>query len=151
MVDKYIGDAIMALFGAPVTHPQDADAAMLAALDMCEAVDELNRHWRREGRPVLQIGIGINTDMVVAGNMGSQRRLNYTVIGDGVNLASRLEGLTKNPEYNTRIIVGAATLAAAHNEYMTRPLGEVAVQGKQKPTAIFALLSRKVALQASAG
>ncbi len=143
VVDKYIGDSIMALFGAPVTHPRDADAAMSAALEMGNVLDELNRQSRPEGRPILHMGIGINTDMVVAGNMGSQRRLNYTVIGDGVNLASRLEGLTKNPEYNTRIIVSAATLAAAHDSYETRSLGEVAVTGKQKPTAIFALLGRK--------
>lgn len=143
VVDKYIGDSIMALFGAPLTHPQAADAAMSAALEMCTALDELNREFRSKGRPTLQIGVGINTDVVVAGNMGSQTRLNYTVIGDGVNLASRLEGLTKNPDYNTRIIVGETTLAAARDNYETRPLGEVAVKGKQKPAAIFALLGRK--------
>jgi len=145
VVDKYVGDAIMALFGAPITHPHDADAALGAALEMCDALDELNHQWRSEGRPALEIGIGINTDVVVAGNMGSQTRLNYTVIGDGVNLASRLEGLTKNPEYDTRIIVGAATLAAASEKYETRSLGEVLVKGKRKPSAIFALLGRSKA------
>lgn len=144
VVDKYVGDALMALFGAPVTHPQEADAAMSAALEMCEALDELNREEQSLGRPTLRMGIGINTDVVIAGNMGSQARLNYTVIGDGVNLASRLEGLTKNPEYDARIIVSAATLAAASGEYETRPLGEVAVKGKQKPTEIFALLPPKI-------
>ena len=117
VVDKYIGDAIMALFGAPLNHPHEADAAMSAALEMVEALDEFNQQREREGRATLRIGIGINTDRVVAGNMGSQSRLNYTVIGDGVNLASRLEGLTKNTEYNARIIIGAATLAAARGEY----------------------------------
>ncbi|MGZ4983511.1 MAG: adenylate/guanylate cyclase domain-containing protein [Chthoniobacterales bacterium] len=143
VVDKYVGDAIMALFGAPVSHPEDADAAMTAALEMCEALDVLNREWRSEGRPTLQMGIGINTDIVIAGNMGSQTRLNYTVIGDGVNVASRLEGLTKNPDYDARIIISSGTLTAAHRTYETRPLGEVAVKGKQKLTLIFALLGRK--------
>ncbi|MDQ3119360.1 MAG: adenylate/guanylate cyclase domain-containing protein, partial [Verrucomicrobiota bacterium] len=142
VVDKYVGDAIMALFGAPISSPRDADAALCAALEMSEALDELNRKWRDKGQPTFEVGIGINTDVVIAGNMGSQARLNYTVIGDGVNLASRLEGLTKNSEYGTRIIVGAGTLAAARDSYETRPLGEVLVKGKQKTTAIFALVAR---------
>ncbi|MBA2622504.1 MAG: HAMP domain-containing protein [Chthoniobacterales bacterium] len=142
VVDKYVGDAIMALFGAPISSPRDADAALCAALKMSEALDELNRKWRDKGQPTFEMGIGINTDVVIAGNMGSQARLNYTVIGDGVNLASRLEGLTKNSEYGTRIIVGAGTLAAARDSYETRPLGEVLVKGKQKTTAIFALVAR---------
>ena len=99
VVDKYVGDAMMALFGAPLAGADDADCAMETALEMSEALDELNREWQAQGRRALNFGIGINTDIVVAGNMGSQTRLNYTVIGDGVNLASRLEALTKTPEY----------------------------------------------------
>ena len=99
VVDKYVGDAMMALFGAPLAGPDDADHALETALEMSAALDELNREWQRQGRHALDIGIGINTDVVVAGNMGSQTRLNYTVIGDGVNLASRLEALTRTPEY----------------------------------------------------
>ena len=142
-VDKYVGDAIMALFGAPLANPDDADRAMKTALEMCEALDELNRQWQARGRTAINIGVGINTDVVIAGNMGSQTRLNYTVIGDGVNLASRLQGLTKTPEYATRIIISSTTLAKAKGRYQTRRLGEVAVKGKQKPTEIYALLGRE--------
>jgi adenylate cyclase len=142
VVDKYVGDAMMALFGAPLANPDDADRAMETALEMCEALDELNAQQQVRGHPAINIGIGINTDIVIAGNMGSQTRLNYTVIGDGVNLASRLEGLTKTPEYATRIIISKTTLANAKGRYQTRPLGEVAVKGKQKPTEIYALLGR---------
>ena len=142
VVDKYVGDALMALFGAPLTAADDADRALRVALEMTAALDEINQHWAERGLPTLEVGIGINTDRVVAGNMGSTTRLNYTVIGDGVNLASRLEGLTKTPGYETRIIVSAATLAKARGRYQTRRLGEVAVKGKQKPTEIFALLAQ---------
>ena len=142
VVDKYVGDALMALFGAPITRDGDADRALNTALEMTEALDQLNRDWQKRGLPHIEVGIGINTDRVIAGNMGSERRVNYTVIGDGVNLASRLEGLTKTPEYRTRIIITAGTLAKANGRYQTRRLGEVAVKGKQKPTEIFALLGR---------
>ncbi len=142
VVDKYVGDAIMALFGAPLANADDADRAMKTALEMCEALDELNAQQQVRGHPTIKAGIGINTDVVIAGNMGSQTRLNYTVIGDGVNLASRLEGLTKTPEYATRIIISSTTLAKAKGRYQTRLLGQVAVKGKQKPTEIYALLGR---------
>jgi len=143
VVDKYMGDALMALFGAPVASPDNADRAMQAALEMTEALDDLNRGWQKRGLPAIGVGIGINSDIVVAGNMGSETRLNYTVIGDGVNLASRLEGLTKTPEYEARIIISGSTLAEAKQKYRTRRLGEVAVKGKQKATEIFALLGRE--------
>ena len=143
VVDKYVGDAMMALFGAPLAGPDDADCALESALEMSAALDELNQEWQAQGRPALSMGIGINTDVVVAGNMGSQTRLNYTVIGDGVNLAARLEGLTKTPDYGTRIIVSQFTLERAKGCYRTRRLGEVAVKGKQKPTEIHALLGRE--------
>lgn len=144
IVDKYVGDALMALFGAPLINADDPDRAMQTALEMCEALDELNRQWHAEGRATIGVGIGIHTSVVIAGNMGSQTRLNYTVIGDGVNLASRLERLTKIPEYETRIIVSSATLDKAKLRYRTRRLGRVAVKGKQEATEIFALLDREV-------
>jgi len=111
---------------------------------MFAALDELNRHWKAQGNQAVSLGIGINTDLVVAGNMGSQTRLNYTVIGDGANLASRLETLTKAPEYQAHIIVSSSTLAKAKGRYRTRRLGEVAVKGKQQPTEIYALLGREI-------
>ena len=140
VVDKYVGDALMALFGAPVASPADADHALRAALEMTEALNDLNQQWERRGLPKIGVGIGINTAVVIAGNMGSEKRLNYTVIGDGVNLASRLEALTKRPEYDACIIVSGATLAKANERYCTCPLGEVTVKGKQVTTEIFALL-----------
>ena len=140
IIDKYVGDAIMALFGAPLVNHHDADCAMKAALEMGEALDDLNRQWEVRGRPAIKFGVGINTDVVIAGNMGSRTRLNYTVIGDGVNLASRLQSLTKTPEYATRIIVSGTTLAKAKGRYQTRRLGKVAVKGRQKRTEIYALL-----------
>jgi adenylate cyclase len=140
VIDKYVGDGLMAIFGAPVSKADDADRAMQAALEMTDALDGLNENWRARSLPVIGVGIGINTDVVVAGNMGSETRLNYTVIGDGVNLASRLEGLTKNREYDARIIISGATLAKAKQKYAVRSLGDVAVKGKQQVTEIFALL-----------
>jgi adenylate cyclase len=142
VVDKYVGDALMALFGAPLSHADDVERALSAALEMVAALDELNREWLARGLPTINLGIGVNTDVVVAGNMGSERRLNYTVIGDGVNLASRLEGLTKVPEYETRIIISGSTLAKVADKFQVRRLGEVAVRGKQTSTEIFALLGR---------
>ena len=140
VVDKYVGDALMAVFGAPLTNPDDPDRALQAALEMVAALDELNEQWHARGLQAVKVGIGIHSDIAVAGNMGSETRLNYTVIGDGVNLASRLEGLTKTPEYAARIIVSRATLAKARGQYQTRRLGEIAVRGKQQTTEIFALV-----------
>jgi adenylate cyclase len=139
VVDKYIGDAVMALFGAPLNHEDDADRALLAALEMDEALARLNAEFVRGGLPKLDIGIGVNTGLVVAGNMGSHHRLNYTVIGDEVNLAARLESLTKEEAYAARIIVSGATLRKARGSYETRPLGQVVVKGKTQATEIFAL------------
>ncbi len=139
VIDKYIGDAIMALFGAPVADPDSASHAIAAAREMARALNDFNRELAAEGRPALVFGIGINTARVVAGNMGSKTRLNYTVVGDGVNLASRLEALTKNPAYDTPIIVSEATLRAMKDPPPSRVLGEVTVKGKAEPVKIFAL------------
>ncbi len=134
VVDKFIGDAVMSLFGAPLNHADDAARAMRTATGMCEALKDLNTEFRAQGKPELAIGIGINTAVVVAGNMGSQTRLNYTVIGDGVNLASRLEGLTK--QYGVPVIVSKETRDAAP-EFFYRELDLVCVKGKTEPVAIY--------------
>jgi adenylate cyclase len=139
VIDKYIGDAIMALFGAPMAAPDSARRALAAARAMGDALQELNRELLAEGRPALAFGIGINTARVVAGNMGSKTRLNYTVIGDGVNLAARLEALTKQPEYECAGIISAATARAAGEEHRLRALGHVTVKGKTEPVLIYAL------------
>lgn len=139
VIDKYIGDAIMALFGAPVHHAQAADQAVATARDMVTALATLNQELAAEGQPTLAFGIGINTARVVAGNMGSKSRLNYTVIGDGVNLASRLEGLTREPSYATPVILSEATVRALATPVSTRELGLVTVKGKVEPVRIFAL------------
>jgi adenylate cyclase len=132
----------MALFGAPVADPEAPGRAIAAAREMAQALDILNRELVAEGRPTLAFGIGINTARVVAGNMGSKTRLNYTVIGDGVNLASRLEGLTKEEAYRTLIIVSEATLRAMPNPPPARELGEVKVKGKSEAVKIFAISAK---------
>jgi adenylate cyclase len=142
VIDKYIGDAIMALFGAPVADPEAASKAIAASREMAQALNTFNRELVAEGRPTLAFGIGINTARVVAGNMGSKTRLNYTVIGDGVNLASRLETLTKDPAYDTPIIVSEATLRAIKDPPPARVLGEVKVRGKADPVRIYALRAK---------
>jgi adenylate cyclase len=134
-LDKFVGDMVMALFGAPVEDPDHADHAVAAAIDMNRELASLNRRWSAEGRPRLDIGIGINTGEMVAGNIGSEQIMSYTVIGDAVNLGARLESLTK--EYGTGIIISAATRAQLKGAYPMRPLGEVTVKGKTERVAIY--------------
>jgi len=111
VVDKYIGDAIMALYGAPVHYEDAAERSITSAIGMFRALDTINKEFDQENIPNIGMGIGINTGKVVVGNMGSENRLNYTVIGDAVNLASRLEGLTKR--YGVPIIVSECTTKRA--------------------------------------
>jgi adenylate cyclase len=139
VIDKFIGDAIMAIFGAPVKLEAAADQAIRAALAMEKALISFNAEMRAEGRPELSIGIGINTAQVVAGNMGSQRRLNYSVIGDGVNVAARLQALTRRHEYAANILASKATIAAATGKFVTRSLGAVTLKGRSEPVQIFAV------------
>jgi adenylate cyclase len=136
-VDKFVGDMIMALFGAPLDDPEHADHAVRTALAMSEELAKLNREWRAKGRPPLDIGIGVNTGEMVAGNLGSSDIMSYTVIGDEVNLGARLESLNK--EYGTRIIISEATRAALRGQYDVRALGEVVVKGKTVPVRIYSV------------
>jgi adenylate cyclase len=141
-VDKFVGDMVMALFGAPLDDPGHADHAVGAALDMIAALGRLNERWNAEGRyAALEIGVGINTGSMIAGNIGSEAIMSYTVIGDAVNLASRLESLNK--EYGTRIIISSATRQRLTGAYQCRPLGDVMVKGKTAPVAIFELVGRE--------
>jgi adenylate cyclase len=139
IVDKYMGDAIMALFGAPAHLASHADDALLAALEMRSSLAGLNGELAAEGLSRLEFGIGINTSRVIAGNMGSSRRLNYSVIGDGVNVAARLQDLTRLPQYRTDLLVSASTLASATGRYRTRSLGAAPVRGRDEPVEIFAV------------
>ena len=124
VVDKYIGDALMALFGAPLEMPDQAEQALLTALEMRNAMEDLNHRLFQPRGYTIGFGIGIHTGMVVAGNVGSPERYNYSVIGDDVNVASRLQALTRNPDYGTDIIVSDATLRESTGRFQTRMLGE---------------------------
>lgn len=148
VIDKFIGDEIMALFGAPVAQGDAAGRALAAALAMERALAELNRELARENTAPFALGIGVNTARVVAGNIGSHRRLNYSVIGDGVNVAARLQTLTRTAEFRTNIITSAATVAACRasaaigSEIKSpafRSLGSVQVKGRAEPVEIFAV------------
>lgn len=134
-VDKFVGDMVMALFGAPLDDDDHAEHAVQTALAMARALGELNAGWQAQGRPTLDIGIGINTGDMVAGNIGSDTIMSYTVIGDAVNLGARLESLNK--DYGSRIIISEATRARLKGRYDIHPLGDVVVKGKSKPVAIF--------------
>ena len=139
LLDKYMGDAIMAIWGAPLDQPDHVRRACLAALDMVEELHRLQKKWSAEGMPFLNIGIGVNAGPMVVGNMGSDRRFDYTVMGDSVNLGSRMEGLNKL--YGTNIIVSEMTYDRVKEEFWGRELDLVRVKGKDQPVKIFELLS----------
>jgi adenylate cyclase len=140
-LDKFVGDMVMALFGAPLADPDHADHAVQAALGMLDALGELNARWAAGGRPLLEIGIGVNSGDMVAGNIGSDTIMSYTVIGDAVNLGSRIESLNK--EYGTRLIISDGTRARLKGRYDMKPLGAVTVKGKSEPAHIFEVLARQ--------
>ncbi|MDX1335952.1 MAG: adenylate/guanylate cyclase domain-containing protein, partial [Gammaproteobacteria bacterium] len=137
-VDKFIGDAVMAFWGAPRDVSDPALHACRAALRCQERLAELNDRWEAEGRPRFKTRIGLHTDAVVVGNVGSSERMNYSAIGDGVNLASRLEGLNK--QYGTWIMLSEATYKQVHDHFECRLLDEVVVKGKTRPVRVYELL-----------
>ena len=141
-LDKYIGDAVMAIWGAPFEQTNHADLAAQAALDMMARLAELRKQWESRGQPLLDIGIGINTGIASVGNMGSALRYGYTAMGDSVNLASRLEGLNK--EFSTHIILAESTyIALRDTSFLVRELDLIRVKGKLLPVTIYELLGRR--------
>lgn len=141
LVDKYMGDAIMAFWGAPLDQSNHAEMACLSSLEMIDRLKELKNKWKKEGIPLLDIGIGINSGDAIVGNMGSSTRFDYTAMGDNVNLASRMEGLNKI--YGTNIIITEKTQKIIKDKFETRKLDAVRVKGKIKPIMIYELLSHK--------
>jgi adenylate cyclase len=139
MLDKFIGDAIMAAFGIPVTHEDDADRAVRAAIGMINTLNKWNRQRVSEGRLPVNIGIGLNTDTVVAGNIGSNKQMGFTIIGDGVNLASRLESACK--QYGARILVSEFTIRKLNGTYRKREIDRVVVKGKTEPVGVYEILA----------
>lgn len=138
-VDKFVGDMIMALYGAPLDDEGHAEHAVQTALAMIKTLQEMNLEWAAQGKPQLDIGIGINTGEMIAGNVGSETIMSYTVIGDAVNLGARLESLNK--DYGTRIIISEATRQELKGRYDIHPLGDVIVKGKSQPVAIYEVKS----------
>jgi adenylate cyclase len=138
ILDKYIGDAIMALFGAPFRRPEDADNAVSVAQDMMIRLGELNRRRVAIGKAAIEIGVGISTGDVIVGNIGSPKRMEYTAIGDSVNLASRLEGVNKY--YNTKILVAETTVRALKRPVPLREIDLMKVKGKDRPVAVYEVL-----------
>jgi adenylate cyclase len=134
-LDKYIGDAIMAFWGAPLDDPDHAEHAVQGALAMVERLEPLNRELRERGLPSIGVGIGINTGLVAVGDMGSDIRRSYTVMGDAVNLASRIEGLTRH--YGVDVLVGEATRRAAGDRLAWVEVDCVRVKGKQQAVTLF--------------
>ena len=141
-LDKFIGDAVMAFFGAPLTYKNNAENACRCALNSLERLTELNIEFQKQGYPLLDMGIGLNTGDMSVGNMGSSTLQNYTVLGDSVNLAARLEGLNK--DYGTHIIIGSDTYEEVKNIFICRELDLVRVKGKKEATPIYELISEKL-------
>lgn len=139
MLDKYIGDAMMALFNTPVPVQDHPDRAVEAALGMVAALKEINAGFVAQGLPQIDVGVGVNTGLCVVGNMGSRVRFEYTAIGDAVNLASRLEGLCK--VYKTRIVISEFTRERLQHDFVIRLLDRVRVKGKHVPVGVFEVMA----------
>jgi adenylate cyclase len=137
-LDKYIGDAQMAFWNAPVDNPQHALDSVRTAFQMLKDLEKFNAEVVAEGTPPFGMGLGINTATVVVGNMGSSQRFDYTCLGDGVNLASRLEGQSK--PYGVKIVIGPETAEQVLDTYQVVELDLIAVKGKTEPARIYTVL-----------
>ena len=138
MLDKFIGDAIMAAFGLPLPHGDDEDRAVMTTISMIEDLRQWNTERITNGKKPVDIGIGLNTDNVVSGNIGSPRRMDYTIIGDGVNLASRLESACK--QYGARILISEMTYKRLKGTYRVREVDKVVVKGKTEAVSVYEVL-----------
>jgi adenylate cyclase len=143
VVDKFIGDAIMAVFGAPVPHASDALNAVKAALEMRARLAKMNEGFRERGLPEIRTGIGLHTGEVIAGNMGHVERMEYTVIGDAVNLASRLEGMTK--EFNTDVLLSEDLYLLVKDRVDAEPLRRIHVKGREQDVMVYGLKGLRAA------
>ena len=148
-LDKYIGDAQMAFWNAPLDNTQHAKDAVRTGLQMLDSLEAFNKEVTAEGVPAFGMGLGINTDTVVVGNMGSDQRFDYTCLGDGVNLASRLEGQSK--PYGVKIVIGAKTNEYVSDEYATLELDCIAVKGKKQGVHVYTVIGSHVDLMKSSG
>ena len=145
MLDKFLGDGLMAVFGAfgdATDHPR---RAVLAALRMKALLAKINGERAMSGKPAIAIGIGIHSDDVIVGNIGSRKRLEFTVVGDGVNVSSRLQALNK--ELGTTILVSETTFEAVKDEFECRQMPEPALRGKRKELRLYEVLSVKASVQ----
>ena len=138
MLDKFIGDAIMAAFGLPMPHDDDEDRAVRASIAMIRECWKYSAERVAKGFVQVDMGIGLNTDMIVSGNIGSARRMDYTLIGDGVNLASRLESACK--QYSARILISENTYKRLRGTYRVRDIDMVIVKGKTEPVGVYEVL-----------
>jgi len=152
VVDKYIGDAVMAVFGIPLPHrraeeiQQDAINAVSAAISMQERLITLNQELERSGKPTISIGIGIHTGLVIAGSIGGSQRLNYSVLGDAVNVASRLEQLNKNTKVGNlhNILISETTFQLIKQHFSTQKIQQLQLRGRRQLTMIYAITGKLI-------
>jgi len=140
-IDKYEGDAIIAFWGAPIINPDHGLKACMAALEMQEKLAAMRKEWKKQGKDELYVRMGINTGLMVVGNMGSTARMDYTMMGDHVNLASRLEGVNK--VYGTNIMISNFTYEDIKEQLAVRELDRIQVVGKNEPVSIYELINKK--------
>ena len=138
MLDKFIGDAMMAIFGTPFPHEDDPDRGVRAAIEMMVQLKQFNERRVKQGLMTIDHGMGLNTDSIVSGNIGSPKRMDYTVIGDGVNLAARLESACK--QYGARILISENTFNSLKATYRTREIDRVIVKGKTEPVGVYEVM-----------